>query len=340
MKRLLVCLIVTIFLLSGLLISSCAPKAPPVLPKSVAIGANPAGTSFFVYAAGIAEVAGKRVPFLVKHMPMEGPTAWLPMLATGEAQFGIQNMVDAGHAYRAQFGYKEAYPNLRIAFVALYSTYGLAVRGDSGIKTIPDLRGKKVCAEYKAHLVALVLSEAELANAGLTWADVVKVPTLSAASSLTDVIGGRADAGYASVGMAALKELEAKYGARVLPIDPSPAAVARMKKACPGVDIAQETEDSAGTKKGDWHLALNVNLMVGENVGEQVVYEMVKAIWENYKELAPVHPAFKTTAPEKMVSTAFSVPFHPGAIKFFKEKGVWTSDIDKLQKELLKEAKR
>ncbi len=337
MKRILLCTFVISLLLSTLVLSICAPKAAAAqVPKSVVLASNPTGSTFYIFAAGIAKVAGQHQPILVKHMASEGPGAWLPMLATGEVQFGIQNIVDAGFAYRGTFGYKEAYPNLRMAFIVLYNTYAMGVRANSDMRRIQDLRGKRIGSDYKAHLGTVLLLEASLANGGLTWADVVKVPTLSAISAMKEATEGRLDSAYYSIGSSHIKELEARHGARIIPYDQSPEAVARTKKACPGVDIVPALEDSTGVKKGDGLMAININLMTSENVSEEVVYHMVKAVWENYKELKPIHPAFETTTQERMLSTLATVPYHPGAIKFYKEKGVWTSKMEELQKDLFK----
>ena len=62
---------------------------------------------------------------------------------------------------------------------------------------------------------------------------------------------------------------------------------------------------------------------------------MVKVLGKNYKELGPVHPLLKEWTPERFVSKEARIPYHPGAIKFYRERGAWTDEMERLQKELL-----
>jgi len=79
--------------------------------------------------------------------------------------------------------------------------------------------------------------------------------------------------------------------------------------------------------------------IASENLSEEAVYAITKALWENHKEFPAVHKLFKKCVPGNFVSEKATIPYHPGAIKFYKEKGAWTADMDKLQKELLAKKK-
>ncbi|MEK7228457.1 MAG: TAXI family TRAP transporter solute-binding subunit, partial [Candidatus Binatota bacterium] len=63
-------------------------------------------------------------------------------------------------------------------------------------------------------------------------------------------------------------------------------------------------------------------------------YEVVKALWEYNQELGAAYPALKEWRPERMVSKDAFIPFHPGAIKFFKEKHLWSKEMEALQTKL------
>ena len=80
--------------------------------------------------------------------------------------------------------------------------------------------------------------------------------------------------------------------------------------------------------------------MATPGLNVNVVYEITKAVWENYKELAPVHSRFlRDWKPENMANPNYaSIPFHPGVIKWFKEKGVWAPEMEQLQQKLLAES--
>jgi hypothetical protein len=57
------------------------------------------------------------------------------------------------------------------------------------------------------------------------------------------------------------------------------------------------------------------------NVSEDVVYEVTRAVFENLDDFRSLHPAFQNLDPEDMISNALSAPLHPGAERYFKEKG-------------------
>ena len=71
-------------------------------------------------------------------------------------------------------------------------------------------------------------------------------------------------------------------------------------------------------------------------VSEEAVEVIMKALWENYEELYPVNPLLTQVNPELMFNPNPLLPYHSGAVSWFKEKGLWTSELDKIQKELLK----
>jgi len=68
---------------------------------------------------------------------------------------------------------------------------------------------------------------------------------------------------------------------------------------------------------------------------EQVVTTVLKAIWDNVDKLPPLHPVFKEWTQERAASPDVTMPYHPAAIQFYKERGLWTAKMDEAQKKLL-----
>jgi TRAP-type uncharacterized transport system substrate-binding protein len=79
----------------------------------------------------------------------------------------------------------------------------------------------------------------------------------------------------------------------------------------------------------------DITLIAGMHLSDDVAYHITKALWENYKELAPIHPRLKFWTANRFASTRAVVPYHPGSITFYKEKGVWTKELEEHQKKLL-----
>ena len=69
---------------------------------------------------------------------------------------------------------------------------------------------------------------------------------------------------------------------------------------------------------------------------DHVAYKLVETWWNHYKEYQPIHPVLRFWTPQTFVNPNFTMPYHDGAIQFYKDKDVWTSEMAKKQKKLLK----
>ena len=84
------------------------------LPRTVAIGTNPAGTGAHALASGLAAVASKTTSISAKVQPYNGPNAWMPLLDSGEIEMGIINILDSYMAATGTGDYKKPYPIIRV----------------------------------------------------------------------------------------------------------------------------------------------------------------------------------------------------------------------------------
>jgi TRAP-type uncharacterized transport system substrate-binding protein len=148
---------------------------------------------------------------------------------------------------------------------------------------------------------------------------------------------GRVDAAWVAVGMGIVSEADALKGIRFLPCGTDPELVKKASELFPGRDVGVCNLRLPGIKE-DIPLA-NVPITVNgsTNMKDEVAYTLVKTWWEHYEELWPIHPQLKGWAPGLFVWKKAPIPYHSGAIKFFKEKKVWTPEMEELQKELIKQ---
>ena len=340
MKRLLhgtmaICLL---FGLVFMIVVAPSAGAQP-LPKTIVLGANTPGSLFYVLAAGFSKVIGAHTPMKVEVFP-QGGTVWYPMLETGEVQFGVNVPDDILTAYRGESIYEKPTKGkgfaLRTLMLGSPLRVGLLVAGDSDIKTPKDIKGKRIPVDYGAFYSSTLTVRALIANAGLTEEDVKGLNVTTYVAGVRALIEGRADLTMGSVGSGITQELKTAKGARYLGVDTSPDAVERMKKVHPGYYPILGKRGPAGLDKDTMLLGKDITLVTSDKLSEEVAYRITKALWENYQELAPIHPTLKLWTADKFASTRAVVPYHPGSIKLYKEKGVWGKELEAHQGALLK----
>lgn len=335
------------FLLGFLLcITFATPSAAKELPKSLTLGTNPVGSLYYTMGAGFAKVVGDHTRMKVQVLP-QSATVWYPMLASGEVDFGLAASSDASVAYSGKAIYQKAtkgkgYRDLRILMHGSPMKMSMVVLGDSGIKTGKDLKGKKVNLKFGAHFSVHLNQLAMLSNFGLTPKDIKATAASSYVDGVRAIMEGRTDASEGSVGSGVIEELAASpHGAYFIPLDSSPEAVERMRNIkkydlhIPEFYVTSVKAGPAGIDEDKMMFAYPISLVCGNKLSDEVAYEITKAVWNNHKALGPIHPRLKDWTPDRYVMTNTSIPYHPGAIKWYKEKNAWSDEMEKRQQKLL-----
>jgi TRAP transporter TAXI family solute receptor len=312
-------------------------------PKSVTVGTNPAGTVFYAVAGGLASVISGAAPFQAVVQPYTGTSTFLPLLDHGELDLGVVNAVDMGLAYqgpaRFKIGGRNPFPhvpNTRLLMRGSPLTASLVTRRDTGIKTIHEVKGKRVTGEYPAHLAVWYSVFGSLASGGLSWDDVKVVPVPAVNEGIDALVQGRADVSNHAVGSAKIKEADAGVGVRYVSLDCSPQGEERIKKAVPGYYLTTLKSGSSTGIVGDTCVqAYDIYFVGHKALPGQVVQAALKALWDNVEKLPPLHPQFKDWTRERAASADVTIPYHPGAVEFYKGKGAWSAKMDETQKKLL-----
>lgn len=311
------------------------------LPKYISIGTHPVGAFFNTVGTAAAKVISDHTKMKGIPKPMAGPSAWFPYMERGQIQLGVLNVWDAEKGYLGESAYKKLSNNkgfsIQLICVATQNLGSLMVAKDSGIYSLSQLKGKRVAGNFPTPSLQ-AQTEAYLANGNVKWSEIIPVPVNSITEGVRVVMEGRADcSGTTALGTGINAELDAKKGARFLPIDPSSEAVARTRKFHPGRPVlVKPSPANIGIEKEQYLWAYDIYLIAGSKVSEEAVYQITKALWENYKDFEKVHGLLKDWNPKTFLSDDPAIPYHPGAIKFYKEKGVWTKQLDNLQEKLLK----
>jgi TRAP transporter TAXI family solute receptor len=309
---------------------------------NVTIGTNPAGTVFYAVGSGIAKVASESGKVKVSIQPYTGSSTFIPLLNSGELDFGMVNAVDMALAYRGpnfKVGGRNPFPyapNLRLVMRGSPLMVGLLVRKDSPIKTIGDVKGKRLTGEYPAQLAVWYNMFGHLASAGLTWNDVRIVPVPAVNDGVDALLQGRADVSQHALNSAKVREADATVGVRHLSNDCSPDGDRRVRAAVPGYySQVVKAGGAAAVIEDGCYIAYDIYFGAGQNTADAAVEATLRAIWENVEKLAPIHPVLREWTREKAVDPDVTIPYHPGAIRFYKERGVWKSGMDQVQQKLL-----
>lgn len=292
--------------------------------QTVSIGTNPQGSLTYATGSAIAKIVVEKANIKMRVVPQGGPTVTVPLLNAGELDFSIANAVAANFAVQGKVIFKKPNKNMR-AVAVLFPLYsGFMVRADSPIKSIADLKGKRVTSDYLKQKIVGINAMAVLNTVGLSYGDVKKVPVPNGVRAVQDFETGNADAAYFSLSSGRTKQAHAATGGlRILGVEVSDAAIAKVKEIAPAATIIKikPGKNFPGVKQPMGALMAPFVLNVSASVSDDVVYAVTKAIFENKAALAASVGPFKDFKPKDM-SRDIGVPFHPGAKKFYAEKGM------------------
>lgn len=312
------------------------------LPKSVAVGSNPPGSLFYALGSGLAKVISDASPIQAQIQPYAGTSTFVPLFATGELDFGVVNAVDMGMVYQGQklkVGGRNPYPHVAQSRLIMRGSplrSSLIVRKDSPIKTIANVRGKRVTGEYPAQLAVWYNVFGSLSNGGLTWNDVKVVPVPAVNEGVDALIQGRVDVTTHAMGSAKVKEADSAVGIRYIPLDCSKQGEARIKKAVPGYYLSVVKGGSTtGVLEDTCAYTYDIYLVGHRALPDAVVRNVLQAIWVNIDKLPQFHPGFREWTRARAVDADVTLPYHPAAIRYFKDNGVWSPKLDEVQKKLL-----
>lgn len=305
--------------------------------RSATVATHAVGSLYNAIGTGIATVVSRHTAMVVRVQPFAGPPAWLPSMNTGETDMGVLTSADAVTSYKGIILYKKPYKNTRILVVGGALQLSFYVPKESPIETVADLKGKRIPADYPGTPIVRLSSTAALATAGLTYNDIVKVPVSDLQSGAQAFMEGRTDAGWHSVGSPAVEEANARRGGvKFISVIATPEGAKKMADVYPGsYPSVLKAGAATGVVKDSTLLTNDIYLVASKDFSDDTAYEVVKVLWEYNQELGAAYPTLKEWRRERIVSKNAFIPYHPGAIKFLKEKGVWNKEMEALQAKLL-----
>jgi len=242
----------------------------------------------------------------------------------GELEMGVAQSDWQYHAYNGTSKFKDAgkFEDLRAVFSVHAEPATLVVRADSGIKNFGDLKGKRVnVGQPGSGTVATydVIAEAY----GQKRSDLKLAGELKSSEMGQALCDNKIDAYFILVGHPAglIKETTTTCEAKIADIH-GPEVDGLVKDNSYYRYASVPAGMYTGNDEAAKTMGVGATFVSSAKVPEKVIYEVVKAVFENFDDFKKLHPAFKNLKKTEMVSASLSAPLHAGAAKYYKEAGL------------------
>ena len=312
--------------LIGMLLAVCAAAMPAVAQDKInlSIGTGGTGGVYYPLGGGIANVLSKYVPGMQATAEVTGGSVDnLKLIGTGKPYIGL-SMADVGQdAVKGEGKFKGAVIPLRTLMVLYTNHMHVVTVEGTGINSIKDLKGKRVSTGAPGSATE-VMAFRIIEAGGLDPLKDMTRERLGVAESVNAIKDRKIDAFFWVGGLptAAVTDLAATPGTKIKLIDHTETVAAMNTKYG---NLYIEDVIPKGTYSGqttDNKQASVANILVGhEKLSDQTVYNIVKTIFDKREDLINVHRAAEEFKIDNQKPAASPVPFHPGAVNYFKEKG-------------------
>jgi hypothetical protein len=309
---------------SFLLLAVGVCLALPAAAQVVGLGTTQAGATAQLSTV-IAKVLTDKGGLQVRPQAMAGVVQYAPLVNDGEIELGVSNIVEFAYLFEGKALVEKPNPQLRLVARLVPWYNGLAVKADSPIKSVKDLKGQPTPAGFTGNPLGRLLMDGYLANAQLQISDTrqVLVPAFPRMFELFKQ--GQLATSIATIGSPVLKEWEAALGpVRFLSFDDNPAAVAALARYIRGAEIVEvkpapgRTGIPAPTRLVNYDYVLFASV----KTTDEVVARSVDTLYANPAELKAGGPLWDEFDPAAMAKD-LGLAYHPGAIKAYQAKGLW-----------------
>jgi len=310
---------------AGALVASQGAAAQEV----VTIASGSQGSLGFNTGQAVAKIANQEAGIVARTQPISG---YIPLVGSGEINFGFSNAVEAGYAFNGTGNYEgKPSPKLRLVGTMFPLRTGLMAPADLGLETVADLKAKaadlRIASEYKGSTIIPFYIAGGLANGGMRYEDFKQVPVSNFVKGIEALGDGLVDVALVSLNSGAGKkvnaQLQGRGGLQYVSLDNSEAGQAAFKAFLPaGRIVAMKANDAIpGLQKPANIMEIPWMMLTNTDVPEDLVYKMTKVIAENNEKLGASFGAFKQADVKNMAPGA-EIDYHPGALKYYQEAGI------------------
>lgn len=243
---------------------------------------------------------------------------------SGELEFGVAQSDVQFKAYAGEgnFADQGANPDLRSVFSIHPEPFTVVARADAGIANFEDLKGKRVNVGNPGSGQRDTM-EVLMAEMGWQMSDFAMVSELQAGEQSQALCDNNIDAMVYTVGHPSGSIQEATTACESVLVNVAGAAVDKLVADHP---YYRKATIPGGMYRGSdadvQTFGVGATLVTSAAVSEDVVYALVKAVFEDMDQFRGLHPAFANLDPKEMANDGLSAPLHPGAEKYFREAGL------------------
>jgi len=311
-----------LFLCIGMLAAAIAPAQEKF---SLSIGTGGTGGVYYPLGGGLANVLSKSVPGLQATAEVTGGSVDNLKLIAGSQRYIGFSMADAAlDAYKGEDKFKGTKVPLRTLMVLYPNRMHVVTVEGTGIGKMADLKGKRV-STGSAGSATEVMAFRVIEAAGLDKDRDMKRERLGVAESVNAIKDRKIDAFFWVGGLptAAVTDLANTPGMKIKMIDHAAGVAAMNKKFGPlYVEDVIPKATYRGMEADNQNATVWNILVTSDKLSDQVAYNIVKTMIEKRDDLIAVHKEAANFKLENQKAAATPVPFHPGAVKYFAEKGV------------------
>jgi len=285
--------------------------------QTVGFATLPPGSLNHTTASAVAKIVKEKGGINMLVQPTTGDTTIIPMVNRNESAIGITNALELAEAVKTK-----SQPEVRILGTAHALRTAFFVRKDSPMKTIADLKGKKVALGYSAMKTIASISDAILATAGLTEKDVSRVLVPNVVRGADDFVSGAADMFFFAFGAPKVREVDASVGG-IRPLEINEAGMAAARKITPYGYLTQVAPGPVfiGVTQPMKVYSFDNLLITSTKVSDDLVYKIIDTLLKNKDDLVAVQPVLREMTAQTMYKQ-YDMPYHPGALKYYKEHNI------------------
>jgi TRAP transporter TAXI family solute receptor len=288
--------------------------------QTIGIGTTKGGATAQISNA-IANTVSANSSVQVRPQAMANTQQYIPLVNSGKIELGLANVPQTRYSVSGT-GMSEGKPNpdLRMIVTLFPFRAGVLAATDTGIVTAADLKGKKL-PRFKERALGDYIYRSFLDAAGLTYDDVVSVPASNFPTMWKMLKEGQIDSAIVAVGSKPAFDFDASLGG-VSFVDLGKDSAETTAANLPGSFVIEVNGKTPGEGDGRHAIGFDYALFAHKDVADDVVTEVVRAMYENPDALQSSSPLWKNFNPATMGKDV-GVDFHPAAIAFYKAQGIW-----------------